>query len=252
MWEKQKKKRRSQKAKGESKSFVKIEVRQRLQEARRNSKVGFACSCADPTSCQHGNTIWLTRAEKLPKIRGNMNVELWRLPPEKFWLAVDGLSPAPRATKPPAVKTSAGVSLKSSIETLKQKAKKKSAGGKCDCAPWTECNHLSADEQAMWRQRFEKMATLSIEDAAPLLPHLGTSDVWEAVDLLEAKTATPVVDHSDAVLLKHKTAVPVPDDWATVDQKPNSATSMVDRPKRPRFKMPAHTPPRLGDPDFEW
>lgn len=231
------KRRGSKKAKGApTGSFVKIELERKIHEARRRAKEGVVCACTDPASCEHGNPIWLTRVAKLEMVKGPMAVALYNLPtPEKLWIALDALRLAPKAKKPLTTKSSPPVSLKSSVLKLMLKAKEKSATTKCDCIALPECNHATADTQAVWERRFQKLEALSVEDAAPLLPHLGTEDVWSAVDSLVFDVTPPMVD-----------------DWDLVMRKPDTSMPVVQGARRCQPKISADASPRLGSPEFDW
>lgn len=186
-----KKNRRWRRPKGPSKkpSFVKIGIQEKIKEARRLALEGTSCACKDDPTCTHGDPTWLGRAEKLDALRGQMAVGVFNIRSHpKFWDAVDALNSAPmktKASKPSIPKPTPGVSLKSVLRKLQQKAKEKSVTGKCDCPPWEDCSHGQDNLREMWATRLKKLRCVGVQGAQPLLPHVGTTGIWDAVDRLD-------------------------------------------------------------------
>lgn len=169
-------------------SFVKIGIQEKIKEARRSAHSGTSCTCKND-QCTHGDPTWLGRAEKLGALRGEMAVAVFNLRSKpNFWDVVDALKPAPvkpKSTRPSVPKSSPGVSLKSVLRKLQRKAKEKSVNGNCACPPWQDCSHVQGELREVWAIRLKKLKCVSIEDAKTLLPHVGASGIWDAVDGLD-------------------------------------------------------------------
>lgn len=200
---------------------MKIGIQEKINEARRFANKGVSCGCLEGPTCTHGNATWLVRAEKLGTLRGEMAVAVYNMRTKpNFWEVVDQLSAAPKQPSPkktPVTKSTPGVSLKAVVRKLQQKAKDKSHSGECECSPEEDCPHLQATPRDVWATRLKKLRRIAVEDAQPLLPHVGSTGIWDAVDRLDLR------DKAAPAGLK---ATPSPSETTT---EPSPVTEQTDR-----------------------
>jgi hypothetical protein len=163
--------RRAKSWKEKKRSFVKIELENKAAMARREAAAPRGCSCTGPKPCPC-TALWLGRAERLERLKGDRCVAIYnlRLDPQ-FWPTVDKmpLGPPPRAPKKP--KSAPGVSLQSQLGLMLRTASKKALQ-----------EAAKNNGATFWADRAHKLTVLSVQDAAPLIPHLGKSGVWAALD----------------------------------------------------------------------
>lgn len=168
-------------------NFLEIEFDKKIREARSRAIDEAACGCRDHGSCNHISATWRRRINILKHQRGPMVIGLYGMRlQESFWLAVDRVAEMPKNAPLSPRAEAARV-----LETLRVAAARKAFTVKCKCPPWEECEHIDYQNKQLWFGRWKKLKELRSTEIGPLLPAVGTKNVWVLLDRLGADEIAP-------------------------------------------------------------
>lgn len=173
--------------KKKKKNFLAIEFDRKVLEARRRAADEAGCGCRDDGSCNHISATWRRRINILKHQRGPLVVGLYGMRSEKgFWTAVDGVADMPKN-----IPTTPRADAAKVLETLRTAAARKAFHVKCKCPPWEYCEHINYQDKQIWFGRWKKLKAMRSTEIGPLVPAVGTKEVWSILDHIGAHGVDP-------------------------------------------------------------